>query len=176
MKPLGLILFLITVIAIAAPIIGVTIVYSDNLSGMIFSPEVEEVMLSAIYSDEPLEIPQYVSSSYNLSSRTAQVTFSFANPFKATLTLNSVSADLKCTVHNFALGHARLSEQVQLDEGKTENITIVLVWTEDAEEHFQNEHANSSGIDVDLVNIQIDISGISIEIPEQVTINLPIIE
>ena len=170
---LRLILFLVTVGAIAAPIAGVAIVYSYNLSELIISSEVKEIMSSIIYTDESLKLPQYVSSSYNLSSRTAQATFNFTSPFKVTLTINSVSADLECTDHNFALGHAALSEPVQLNKGKTENITIIFMWTEGAENHFLNEHANATGIDIDLVNMQIDIDGISIEIPEQVTINLP---
>jgi hypothetical protein len=176
MRKLELILFLISVVAIAAPIAGVVIVHSDNLSELIFPSEVEEILFSTINTDESIELPQYVSSSYNVSSRTAQATFNFTNPLDFTLTINSLSADLGCANHGFSLGHAALSNEVQLNGGETEDITIIFMWTEAAENHFLNEHASATSIDIELVNIQIDISGISIEIPEQVAINLPIIQ
>jgi hypothetical protein len=174
MQILGLILIFINVLAIAAPIVGVAIIHSDNLSELVIPVEIEEIISNSINNDVSLKLPQYVSSSYDMSSQTAQATFNFTNPFDVTLIIYSFSADLVCNTHNFSLGHAFLSEQIQLDKEETENITIFFIWTENSENHFLNNHYSSTSIEIRLVDIQVEISGISIEIPEQVTIDIPL--
>ena len=174
MQILGIILILINVGAIATPIAGVILIHSSNISEIIIPPEIEEIISNTINTEESIEL-QYVSSSYDTSTRTGQATFNFTNPFELTLVLNTISANLECKNHNIALGHAALNDQVQINEKETQELTIKFVWTEIAQTHFLNEHASETSIDVKLEDMQLDISGINIEIPEQVTLTLPII-
>lgn len=174
MQILGLVLVLINIGAIATPIAGVVLTHSNDLSEIIIPPEVEEIISNAINTEESIKLPQYVSSSYDTFTKTAQATFNFTNPYEFTLTLNTISADLQCKNHNIPLGYAALTDQVQINPEETEELTINFMWTQAAQTHFLNEHASKTSIDINLDNMQLDISGIEIEIPEQVTLTLPI--
>ena len=117
MQVLGLLLILINVGAFAVPITGVVIIYSNDLTQLIIPPDIEEVLSETINMDESIGLPVYVSSSYDVSSRTAQAIFNFSNPLNFSISLNVLSADLECTTHRFSLGSASLNNQVQLNAG-----------------------------------------------------------
>ena len=174
MQILGLVLILISVGSIAVPVVGVVIIYSDDLSQLIIPSELEEVLSETMNTDESLELPVYVSSSYDISSRTVQAIFKFTNPFVFIITLDFLSSDLKCTDHQFSLGSASLNNEMQINGGATEDIIINFVWTEAAEDHFLDEHADESTIEIQLMNMQLDVSGISIGVPEEVILDLPL--
>lgn len=174
MHLLGLFLILLNVGAIAAPLAGVVIIYSDDLSQIFTPSEVEEIVSNIFGSEASIELPNYVSSSYDPASRTAQVIFDFTNSFEFDLTLNAVSANIVCLDHIVALGTADLNNLVILASGQTQEIVINFVWTLDAENHFVDLHNNESALDVKLVDIELDVSGISIELPEVVYVSLPL--
>ena len=194
MQILGLILILINVGAIVGPIAGVVIVYRSNLQELVVPPEVQEIVGNTINSftasnpsnpsgtpsnpDNPsggnLELPQYVSSSYDPVARTVTAIFNFTNPFNFSISINEVSADVKCNAHSFLLGHAATSNPVEVSPMQTADITVIFTWTEVAQEHFQNEHADQTTVNADLVNITVNISGISIETPETYNVDIPI--
>lgn len=174
MELLGIAFIVITIGAIAVPFAGIIMLYSDDLSELIIPPEIEETLSNSIDIEE-LQLPQYVSSSFDTSTRTGQAIFNFTNPFEFNLTINSISSDLQCIDHGFPVGDATLDDQVQINDGETKEFAINFVWTESAETHFLNEHENETSIDVELVDMQLDISGIDIEIPEQVTLSLPLV-
>lgn len=177
MQTLGAFLILLNVVTIVGPIAGMAIVYQNNLAELVFPPEVENIVSNITNTGRPIELPQFVNSTYNESSRTVSALFRFTNPFDLDLTINSMSVDVECTAHNFTLGHAALSNPVQLSAGETAIIIIVFTWTQVAENHFQTEHPGATSISVDLVNIVIDVSGISVEIPQRVSIpNIQIIQ
>jgi len=175
MQHLGLVLILLNIGAIAAPITGVVLIYSNDLSQIFIPSEVEDVVSNTIGSEESIELPQYVSSSYDPSSRIAHVTFSFTNPFDFDLSLNTVSANIVCLDHNVALGSAALNNQVTIEQEVTQEIIINFVWTQAAETHFLSQHVSESAVDVKLVDMKLDVSGINIEVPEEIIVSVPII-
>ena len=174
MQLLGLILILLNVGAIVAPIAGVVIIYSNDLSQIIIPSEVEEIVSNTIGSEDSIELPQYVSSSYDPSSRTAQVIFDFTNPYEFDLTLNAVYAKIVCLDHDVALGAASLDNPVALEPDQTREIVINFVWTLAAENHFIDLHSDESAVNVKLIDIELDVSGISIESSEEVCVSLPL--
>ncbi|KON33175.1 hypothetical protein AC477_01845 [miscellaneous Crenarchaeota group-1 archaeon SG8-32-1] len=175
MQLLGLVLILLNVGAIATPIAGVVLLNSNDLSQIIIPTEFEEIISNTICNGESIQLPQYIGSSYDQSSRTAQVIFNFSNPFEFDLTLNTVSANIVCLDHNFALGYAALDDTVLIKQEETQTIIMNFVWTISAENHFLSQHVNASAIDAKLVEITLDISGIIIEVPEEIIISLPIV-
>lgn len=174
MQLLGLLLILLNIGAIAAPVAGVVIMHTNDLSELIIPSNVEEIVTNTIGNEESIELPEYVCSSFNPSTRTAYVTFSFTNPFEFDLVLNTVTANIECLDHEIALGYATLKEQIEIKQKETKEISVKFVWTTEAETHFFNNHVNETAVDVKLVNIELDISGISIEVPEEIVLSLPI--
>lgn len=194
MQLLGILLILINVGAIAGPLAGVVIVYRDNLGEMVVPPEVQEIVddtMTVFTSgstssnpddpsnlDEPgtvsFELPQYMSSSYDPVARTITAMFNFTNPLNFTMTINAVSADVKCHAHSVLFGNAAITNAVEIPPMETRDITVVFAWTETAQTHFLAEHASQTRINADLVNITVNLSGISIEIPETYNVDIPL--
>jgi LEA14-like dessication related protein len=172
---LGLILVLINIGAIAAPVTAVVVMHQNNLVEIVVPPEVEEIVTNTFSIGSSFSLPQLIDSEYNEATKTVVATFSFTNPFNFELKVNSLSADVQCSEHSFMLGSAGLKEAVQLNPDQITIITVVFTWTEAAETHFKTEHAEASNISVDLVNVVIDVSGITIETPEHVNLNVPIV-
>ncbi len=174
MQILGLLLILINVFAVAGPVTGVVVTYYSNPVEMIMPPEVEEIVTTAVDTDEAIEMPQYVGSTYDIELRTVTATFSFKNPFRFDLSINSVSADVECAAHGDFLGRAAISNPVEAKAGLTVMITVVFTWTQTAESHFLTAHSNQDSIDIKLVNLNLDVSGIVVETPESISLTAPL--
>ena len=175
MQLLGLLLLLLNVGSIAAPVAGVAIVHSNNITEIIMPPELETIIDETVNVASQFELPQFIEATWDEDSFTCEIAFSFTNTFDFDLTLNEVSANIKCTEHGVALGHAELSEMVHLVPEQTQIITIIFTWTEEAENHFLNEHSEDLSVDVTLTNLVLDVSGISIETPEHIVLSIPTI-
>lgn len=173
MQALGLLLLLINIGAVVAPVAAVAVIYQNNLLEIVVPSEAQNVVSSAIESGDTLKLPEYESYTYDREARIASVTFKFTNPLDLDLTVNSVSADVKCLDHGLALGTAALKDRVQLNAKATVTMTVVFSWTQAAEEHFIAKHANESKIKIELVNLVLDVSGITIETPESIELTVP---
>jgi hypothetical protein len=117
----------------------------------------------------------FVDSQYDATSRTVTATFQFTNPFKFDLTVDSMTADIQCDAHDFPMGHAIISNPVDVLAGETAAIDVVGTWTQDAINHFQTAHAGAQSIDVELVGLTINVNGINVQTNEHIKIaNVPI--
>jgi hypothetical protein len=171
---LGLILVLINIGAVVGPVAGVGLMYQDNLVGLVVPPEVEKIVSETLSNSMEFELPKYLDSTYDVALRTASIRFSFVNPFNFDLSINSVSANVECTQHQFHLGQVAFGDPVELKMDQEVIIVIVFSWSQVAEAHFLNEHPQASSVAVDLTNIVIDVSGITVETPERVSLPLEI--
>ena len=170
-----LLLTLITLAIAVGPLAGVIIVYQNNLLGLIVPPELMKIMKGNFVTGESLQPPKFVGSQYDVTSRTATLTFNFTNPFDLDMTLKSMSAGVECSVHKVPLGDSALEPPITSRAGETALITVLGTWTQDAINHFQTVHTGEKSIDVDLVGLTIDISGINIQMKERITVpNVPI--
>ena len=173
MQPLGLFLILLSVGAFAAPVSAVILMHTDDLSEVIIPENLEEIIAN-IAGEEDIKLPQFVTSSVDLDTRSAQVIFNFTNSFEFDLSLNTVAANVRCVDHNVLLGYGELADQVEIEQGETQQIIVNFVWTGDAEEHFLVEHIEETAVDVKLVDIEVDVSGMTVEVPDEVVLTLPI--
>ncbi len=191
MQLLRILLILINIGIIVGPLIGVAIIYRNNLESLIVPPEVKETINTLSSSDQNyssnnsgnssqnndnLEMPQYVNSSYNPTTKTLTAIFKFTNPFNFAITLNEVAADVRCHAHNFLLGHANLKNSIEIPAMQTVDITVVFVATNEAQQHFEEQHSDQSIVNVDLVNIVANVSGISVQIPESYNVDIPLFQ
>ena len=175
MDKIRLLLTLITLAIAVGPLAGVLIVYQNNLLGLIVPPELIKIMNGNFFTEESLQPPKFVGSQYDVTSRTVTLTFNFTNPFKFDLTINSMSANVECAVHEVLLGHAALGKPITVRASETAVVTVTCTWTEDATSHFQSAHAGAKSIDVDLVGLTINVKGINIQMNDRIRIpNVPI--
>ncbi len=195
MQLLGLLIILVYLSAAVGPMAAVYVAHNGNIQEMMIPPEVQTLVEDALGgltpTSEPLnpfnprgssdgssgvsyEQPQYVSSTYNLATRTVAVVFNFTNPLNAPLAINQLSADVKCHAHGFQLGHAAIPKAVEIPSGQTVDLTVVFAWTEPAQEHILSSHSGVTTINVDLVNIVVNVSGITIEVPSAYNVDIPL--
>jgi hypothetical protein len=120
-------------------------------------------------SDEPFEASN-ITTVVDLISRTVKFSFNFTNPLSIGLSLDSFTADVSCSVHGFGLGSAVLENPVFLKPNATVPVSVVATWTEGAIAHFASAHAGENTISVDLSNINVDLGGISLSLPQKISI------
>jgi hypothetical protein len=120
-------------------------------------------------SDKPFEASN-ITTVYDPVSRTVRFSFNFTNPLSIGLSLDSFTADVSCSVHGFGLGSAVLVNPVFLAPIASVPVLVVATWTEGAIAHFGSAHAGEKSIDVDLSNVNVDLGGISLSLPQKISI------
>jgi hypothetical protein len=168
MDKVQLLLTLITIAIIVGPIVGMLLAYQNNLLGLFIPPEINEIAEDLAggggTNGAGLEPPTMVGEpEYDPATQTFSVSFQYKNTLPFDITIKSLSGNIECYEHGFPLGNASLSKPVSIDTGKTGTLTVLGTWTDEAINHFQNEHANEEFVDVVLVNMAVDISGIQLQ-------------
>jgi hypothetical protein len=176
-----LVLTLLTVGLTLGPLVFEVYVYRDNLTGLVVPADLSGLMsgdysnssISGVIDDlnKTVKLPEYVSSEYDPVLGVIKFMFNFTNPFGFDLNLRSMDANVACTIHGFALGKASLFESVNLGSGETGLLPLKLVFTEQALDHLQVEHGNAKTLNVDLSAIKVDVSGVSLSLPQKYTVN-----
>ena len=188
MQAIGVILLLISIGTIVGPVGAVVIMYRDNLVQLVVPPQINDIISgnSSLIADNTnynnetgpgnLDVggiiaPVIVDKQIDNVSRTFTLTVNFTNTLNLNLTLNQFSANVVCSQHNYPLGNIQLSQAVEIDAGQTAQLLISGLWTQDAENHFVSGHGGASQIDVNLVDVTIDVNGITIQQSEPVPID-----
>jgi len=169
MDKIRLLLTVITILIVVIPIVGMLLAYQGNLLGLFIPPEVNEIAddLMGGDGDNGMEPPTMVGEpQYDEASHTFMVTFEYKNSFPVDITIKSLSGNIECAEHGFPLGNASLSEPVSIDAGETGRMTVLGTWTDEAISHFGNMHGDEETVDVVLVDMAVDISGIQIQLDQ----------
>jgi 23S rRNA U2552 (ribose-2'-O)-methylase RlmE/FtsJ len=80
------------------------------------------------------------------------------------ITVKSLTGNIECQEHGFHIGNASLSDPVSIASGETGTLTVVGSWTDEAVDHCRAEHVDEEMIDVVLVDLAVDFSGIQIQL------------
>ncbi|MCW4019497.1 MAG: hypothetical protein NWF00_12610 [Candidatus Bathyarchaeota archaeon] len=182
-------MLLISIGTVAAPVGAVVVMYSDNLVALVVPPEITEIIEDSgglipnnlngdgnSTSQGEFMTPVLVNSKFDRASRTFSVTVNFTNTFNLNLTLNEFAANAECDEHHFRLGSISLTEPVEILAGQTTQITVSGYWTQEAELHFITEHLGETAINVNLVDLTINLNGITVQQSDPINIgNVPLI-
>lgn len=169
MDKIKLILTLITIAIMVVPILGVLIANRDNLEELFITPEIKEIAdkfgggggADDGESDGP-QVEPVGSPEIDPVSHTIRQSIEFKNPFPLDITLKSMSGDVQCVEHGFDVGVASLEDSVSIPVGETRTVTLLITWTDNAEDHLKLLHSNEENVEVTLMNFGVDISGIQI--------------
>jgi hypothetical protein len=168
MDKIRLLLTVITIAIVVIPLVGMLLAYQNNLLGLFVPPQITEIADDLMGGNgdggSGLEPPTMVGEpQYDEASHTFAVTFQFKNSFPMNITVKSLTGSIECEEHRFPLGNASLSEPVSIDAGETGTMTVLGTWTEEAISHFGTAHGDEENVDVVLVNMAVDISGIQLK-------------
>ena len=179
MRIVNIVLFLLSVGIVLGPICAVVIANSNDLTQLILPPEIKDILLGN-YS--PINgggnglgeigglTPEFVSQTIDISQRNFTNTVNFKNDFNFDLELNSFDAGIQDSAGRI-LGNISLSDPISLAAGESIPVEILGEWTEQAESII----GQASSVDVKLVDLTIDINGVTIQLPElDEDINIPL--
>ena len=119
-------------------------------------------------------LPQFVSATPDVSGRTVTIVLSYTNPFDYDLMIDSISADIKCSLHGFTIGHASLVQPTNIAAGATSDVVIRCDWTQAAVDHFHAEHAGATRLAAKVVDVAIKVNGINVHSDQAYPIDVPI--
>ena len=178
MDKVRLILTVISIVIVVVPIVGIVLMYQGNLLGLFIPPQANQIISSLSNSGgNNVTPPEIVGEpQYDAASRTFTLSFLFKNPLPVDVTVKSMSGNIVCDVHpNVPLGKATLSKPVSMQAGETATITVQGTWTDAAISHFQTAHKGEKSVTVDLVDLAVDASGITVQTGERIRIpNVPL--
>ena len=152
---------------IDAKVVGLKVNVND------ITVESDEEYLISVPTGGPLDLPEFVSATPDVEGRTVTIALNYANPFDYDLMIDSISADIKCSLHNFPLGHASLVEPTNIPAGATSELSIRCDWTEEAVNHFHAEHPGATTLAAKVVNISINVNGITVHSDQAYPIDVP---
>jgi hypothetical protein len=153
---------------IDAKVVGLRINVND------ITVESNEAYAVSVPTGGPLELPQFVSATPDATGRTVTLVLNYTNPFDYALMIDAISADVECTLHGFALGHASLVQPTNIPAGATSEVIIRCDWTQEAVDHFHAEHAGASHLAAQVVNITIDVNDITVQSSQAYPVDIPI--
>jgi hypothetical protein len=179
-----LLLTLVTVGLTLGPLFYEVYVYRDNLAEFVVPAEFSG-LLSGDYSNsnvsgvvedlnKPIQLPVCESSEFDASSGVVRFLFNFTNPFSFNLNLTYMDANVSCTAHSFALGKASLENSILLVSGQSFLLPLKLSLTDQGLAHLQGQHGNEIVVRVDVWGITLGVSGVSLDLPQKYTIDVPI--
>src|SRR3989339_89920 len=179
MDKVRLALVLITIAITVGPILGIVLVYRDNLAGLFIPPEINQLMKglqgnteNPVQPDQTSDINDFLDSwlsngtipndvsdimseppdiQYDPVTRTFTASFQMKNPAPVDMTLNSINGTVECDEHKFPMGPVALKNSANLKAGETATVIIIGQWTEDAINHLEAKHSEEQNVRASLV-------------------------
>jgi hypothetical protein len=178
MDKVNLAFTILSIAIIVGPIAGVIYIYRDNLLGLVLPPEVKsltngDLAESKFQPPMPAGEPQY-----DPETKTFTFSFKFTNPLQNEISINQISADVKCKDHNVHLGNVSINEPIKIGPGETVVINASGSWTQEALNHFKAQHCGPEDDDINVAfeNLNVDLAGIKVhmdELPDAGWVPLP---
>jgi hypothetical protein len=72
------------------------------------------------------------------------------------------------------LGNITINKPLKLDPGQTVDITALGILSDDAIDYLKSQSATQNSINLDFVNLNVDLSGVQLQLDKQNIGNIPI--
>jgi hypothetical protein len=187
MNKLKIFLMLLSVVIIVVPIAFEVILYRDNLQGLIIPPEITNIAngnnssndsnpISPISNDSNIsnlvnsgfQLPQPVGEpQYNPETKTLTFTFNYTNPLQTPLAVDNLQATIVSHDDGAFLGNVSLDKPLNLQPGQNMNITAHDVLSDEAINYFRTNFTNQNSTNVDFVNLNVTVGGITVKVDRQ---------
>lgn len=202
MKKLKIFLTLLSVLIIVLPIAFEVVLYRDNLLGLIVPPEMINLVngdsrngdggnlpsisdnggslisgnsdISSLLSSG-FELPQLVGEpQYNQDTNTLSFTFNFTTPLETSIAVDKLEAGIVSHDGGVFLGNVSLAKPLRLEPGQTIDITVLDALSPEALNYFKTNVIGQNSTNVDFVNLNVDVAGITLHVDRQNIGDIPI--
>lgn len=188
---LSVVLVLISIGTILGPVGAVVIIYHDDLTQLIITPEIRDIIdgkssLVPNFNQHNNGIsnnngnsdlgglmnPVFVSAQVDEATNTFSITFNITNSLSYDLTLNSFSANVEITENYHPAGIVSLSNPVTVIAGQTSQFTVSGSWTQDAQNYIVTNYPGTTSFEIHLTNASINVNGITIQSPGPIDLGI----
>lgn len=179
MQAIGIILLLISIGTVVGPIGAAVIVYRDDLSQLVITPQIRDIMNgnSNIFPQSNngnqngngnsdlggLMSPTFVSAQSDPSTHTFTGIFTVTNNFTYPLTLNSFNANAQITQQQIPAGSVSLANPVTVQPGQTTQLTISGQWSQQAQDYMVANSPSMISVEIYVSDVAININGITVQ-------------
>jgi hypothetical protein len=179
MQVIGIILILISVGTVVGPVAAVAIIYRDDLSQLVITPQIRDIIngnspiipvnnnanngkgggssLSGLMS------PTLVSAQIDEAAHTFTGIFKITNALNYDLTLNSFSANVEITQNHIQASSLSLGNPVTVPAGETSQLAISGSWTQAAQDYIINNYSSTASVEVFIVGAEVNVNGVVIQ-------------
>jgi hypothetical protein len=159
-------LTVLSIVIIVGPIASVVFAYRDNLLGLVVPPEVNS-LVNGNFTGSQFQPPMPVGEpQYNPETRTFTFPFNFTNPLKNEISIDQLSAKVKCKDNNALLGNISINEPIKIGPGETAIINATGSLSQDAINQLKAQYSGSSNINVAFENLDVVVGGVKVHLDE----------
>jgi hypothetical protein len=165
---LHLALTILSAAILVVPLAGIVCFYSGNLTGLVYTPELKNLVNGDI-SESQFQRPVPAGNpTYDEATGVYTFSFKFTNPLDNEISVSKISADVYCKEHKVALGAVSIDKSITIQPGETVIIDASGTWTTQALAHFATIHTgpDDDDINVSFRNLKVDLAGIQIYVAE----------
>jgi hypothetical protein len=183
MQTLSVALLLIGILTILGPIVAVAIIYHDDLSQTIITPQLKDLLStdsSLIPSDNyqndnnthpsgkgssVLDVlnPVFISAKVNDATLTFKTTLNVTNNADYDLTVNSFNADVQITDNRYPAGTISLHAPVTVLKGQTTQVTIAGQYPQAVYGYITGNYPNATSVKMYLTDVNVDVNGVTLQ-------------
>jgi len=179
MQVIGIILILISVGTVVGPVGAVAIIYRDDLSQLVITPQIRDIIngnspIIPVNSNSNVDSgggpnlgglmsPTFVSAQVDEATHTFTATFKITNTLNYDLTLKSFSANVEITQNHIQASSLSLGNPVTVQAGETAPLTISGSWTQAAQDYIINNYSSSASVEVFIANAEVNVNGVVIQ-------------
>ncbi len=157
-------LTLLSIIIVVAPLSGIVYAYRDNLLGLVVPPEVRG-LTRGDFTQSPFQPPMLEGKpQYNLETGQFTFCFRFTNPLENEISIDDISARLRCADHDVLLGDISIGKPIRIGVGESVIISASGSWTQEALKHFYEKHSGPEDDDIHVVfeDLNVEVAGIKL--------------
>ena len=168
MDKLRLALTVLSAAILIAPLAGIVCFYSNNLTGLVYTPELKNFVNGDISQTQFQRPVPAGNPTYDEASGVYTFSFKFTNPLENEISVSKISAGVYCKDHDVALGTVSINEPITIQPGETITINAHGTWTTQALAHFATYHndLDDDDINVSFRDLNVDLAGIQIYMAE----------
>ena len=121
------------------------------------------------------ELPQLVGEpQYNSDTNTLAFTFNFTNPLETSIAVDKLDAGIVSHDDGVFLGNVSLANSLRLEPGQTIDITALNALSPEAINYFKSNVLGQNSTNVDFVNLNVDVGGVTLHVDRQNIGDIPI--
>ncbi len=185
MNKVKLALTLLTVALIVGPVLGVVLIYRDNLVGLVLPPDnpatsgltestLSNLNLTALESSQPIK--PISDPTYNQTTGTFAYPVNFTNPLPQAISIDHLSVDVMCADNNATLGTICIPDPIQVNPGDSAVLNITGNINQQVLDQYEAQYGSGNNVNIALENLNVTVGGISLhldQIPDLGTIQIP---